>query len=69
VLLALRRGCRGSPPLASPARRPPGRIEWRPIIFEGRRQLIVYRALYGPEVTTYAEGGAYPDRIDHSTTN
>jgi predicted dithiol-disulfide oxidoreductase (DUF899 family) len=25
-------------------------------LFEGRRQLIVYRAFYGPEVTTYAEG-------------
>ena len=23
-------------------------------LFEGRRQLIVYRAFYGPEVTTYA---------------
>ena len=31
-------------------------------VFEGRRQLIVYRAFYGPEVTTYAEGGAYPQR-------
>ena len=31
-------------------------------LFEGRRQLIVYRAYYGPEVTTYAEGGSYPDR-------
>jgi predicted dithiol-disulfide oxidoreductase (DUF899 family) len=31
-------------------------------LFEGRRQLIVYRAFYGPEVTTYAEGGAYPQR-------
>src|SRR5918994_5679866 len=31
-------------------------------LFEGRRQLIVYRAFYGPEVTTYAEGGAYPER-------
>ena len=31
-------------------------------VFEGRRQLIVYRAFYGPEVTTYAEGGAYPER-------
>ena len=30
-------------------------------LFEGRRQLIVYRAFYGPEVTTYAEG-AYPER-------
>ena len=31
-------------------------------LFEGRRQLVVYRAFYGPEVTTYAEGGAYPER-------
>ena len=31
-------------------------------LFEGRRQLIVYRAYYGPEVTTYAPGGAYPER-------
>ena len=31
-------------------------------VFEGRRQLIVYRAFYGPEVTTYAEGGSYPQR-------
>src|SRR6266700_249522 len=31
-------------------------------LFDGRRQLIVYRAFYGPEVTTYAEGGSYPDR-------
>src|SRR5829696_6179673 len=31
-------------------------------LFEGRRQLIVYRAFYGPEVTTYAEGGPYPKR-------
>ncbi|MGZ5310096.1 MAG: DUF899 domain-containing protein [Solirubrobacterales bacterium] len=31
-------------------------------LFEGRRQLIVYRAFYGPEVTTYAEGGSYPAR-------
>jgi predicted dithiol-disulfide oxidoreductase (DUF899 family) len=31
-------------------------------LFEGRRQLIVYRAFYGPEVTTYAGGGAYPER-------
>ena len=31
-------------------------------LFEGRRQLIVYRAYYGPEVTTYAEGGSYPER-------
>jgi predicted dithiol-disulfide oxidoreductase (DUF899 family) len=30
-------------------------------LFEGRRQLIVYRAFYGPEVTTYAEGGSYPE--------
>jgi predicted dithiol-disulfide oxidoreductase (DUF899 family) len=31
-------------------------------LFEGRRQLIVYRAFYGPEVTTYPEGGSYPER-------
>ena len=31
-------------------------------LFDGRRQLIVYRAFYGPEVTTYAEGGSYPAR-------
>jgi predicted dithiol-disulfide oxidoreductase (DUF899 family) len=31
-------------------------------LFEGRRQLIVYRAYYGEEVTTYAEGGAFPER-------
>jgi len=31
-------------------------------LFDGRRQLIIYRAFYGPDVTTYAEGGSYPDR-------
>ena len=31
-------------------------------LFEGRRQLIVYRFFYGPEVTAYAEGGSYPER-------
>ena len=31
-------------------------------LFEGRRQLIVYRFFYGPEVTTYADGGSYPER-------
>ncbi len=31
-------------------------------LFEGRRQLIVYRAFYAPDVTTYAPGGAYPER-------
>ena len=31
-------------------------------LFEGRRQLIVYRFFYGPDVTTYAAGGAYPER-------
>jgi predicted dithiol-disulfide oxidoreductase (DUF899 family) len=31
-------------------------------LFEGRRQLVVYRFFYGPEVTTYAEGSAYPER-------
>ena len=31
-------------------------------LFEGRRPLIVYRAFYAPDVTTYAAGGAYPER-------
>src|SRR4029453_16925597 len=32
-------------------------------LFEGRRQLIVYRAFYAPDVTTYpASGGPYPER-------
>ena len=31
-------------------------------LFEGRRQLIVYRAYYGPEVTTTTEGEFYPER-------
>ncbi len=31
-------------------------------LFEGLRQLIVYRAFYGPDVTTLAEGGSYPER-------
>ncbi len=31
-------------------------------LFEGRRQLIVYRFFYGPEVVSYAAGGAYPER-------
>jgi predicted dithiol-disulfide oxidoreductase (DUF899 family) len=31
-------------------------------LFEGRRQLIVYRAFYAPDVTTYAPGGTYPER-------
>jgi predicted dithiol-disulfide oxidoreductase (DUF899 family) len=31
-------------------------------LFDGNRQLILYRAFYGPEVTTYAEGGSYPER-------
>jgi predicted dithiol-disulfide oxidoreductase (DUF899 family) len=31
-------------------------------LFEGRRQLIVYRAFYGPEVTTVYEGESYPNR-------
>jgi predicted dithiol-disulfide oxidoreductase (DUF899 family) len=31
-------------------------------LFEGRRQLIVYRFFYEPEVTTYAGGGSYPER-------
>jgi predicted dithiol-disulfide oxidoreductase (DUF899 family) len=31
-------------------------------LFDGRRQLIVYRFYYGPEVTTTAEGESYPER-------
>jgi predicted dithiol-disulfide oxidoreductase (DUF899 family) len=31
-------------------------------MFEGRRQLIVYRAFYGEDVTTLASGGSYPKR-------
>jgi predicted dithiol-disulfide oxidoreductase (DUF899 family) len=31
-------------------------------LFAGRRQLIVYRAFYAPDITTFAEGGSYPDR-------
>jgi len=32
-------------------------------LFEGRRQLIVYRAFYAPDVTTYPRsGGSYPER-------
>ena len=30
-------------------------------LFEGRRQLIVYRAFYAPDVTTLS-GGSYPER-------
>jgi predicted dithiol-disulfide oxidoreductase (DUF899 family) len=31
-------------------------------LFEGRRQLIVYRAFYAPDVTTLTEGSSYPER-------
>jgi predicted dithiol-disulfide oxidoreductase (DUF899 family) len=31
-------------------------------VFEGRRQLIVYRFFYAPDITTFAEGGSYPER-------
>jgi predicted dithiol-disulfide oxidoreductase (DUF899 family) len=31
-------------------------------LFDGRRQLIVYRAFYAPDITTMAEGGTYPER-------
>ena len=32
-------------------------------LFDGRRQLIVYRAFYAPDVTTFPKsGGAYPER-------
>ena len=31
-------------------------------LFDGRRQLIVYRAFYAPDVTTLSEGSSYPER-------
>ena len=31
-------------------------------LFDGRRQLIVYRAFYEPGITTTAEGTSYPER-------
>ena len=31
-------------------------------LFDGRRQLIVYRAFYGPDVTTTGRGTSYPER-------
>ncbi len=31
-------------------------------LFEGRRQLVIYRAFYGPDVTTLAPGSSYPER-------
>jgi predicted dithiol-disulfide oxidoreductase (DUF899 family) len=32
-------------------------------LFDGRRQLIIYRAFYAPDVTTFPQsGGAYPER-------
>ncbi|MGH2923051.1 MAG: DUF899 domain-containing protein [Solirubrobacterales bacterium] len=31
-------------------------------LFDGRRQLILYRAFYAPDVTTTVGGGSYPER-------
>jgi predicted dithiol-disulfide oxidoreductase (DUF899 family) len=31
-------------------------------LFAGRRQLVAYRAFYGPDITTIAEGRSYPER-------
>ncbi len=31
-------------------------------LFDGRRQLIIYRAFYAPDVTTTAQGTSYPER-------
>src|SRR5213592_5006455 len=31
-------------------------------LFEGRRQLIVYRFFYAPDITTIAGDGSYPER-------
>ncbi len=40
---------------------PAGRVSFADL-FEGRRQLIVYRAFYEPDLTTFAPGGSYPER-------
>jgi predicted dithiol-disulfide oxidoreductase (DUF899 family) len=41
---------------------PDGSVNLREL-FGGRRQLIVYRAFYAPDVTTYpASGGSFPER-------
>ncbi len=40
---------------------PDGRMSLHDL-FDGRRQLIVYRAFYGPDVTTTARGTSYPER-------
>src|SRR5262245_19500908 len=40
---------------------PTGRVSLADL-FDGRRQLIVYRAFYEPDITTFAEGGSYPER-------
>lgn len=40
---------------------PDGRVSFEDL-FEGRRQLVLYRAFYEPEVTTYAGEGSYPER-------
>jgi predicted dithiol-disulfide oxidoreductase (DUF899 family) len=40
---------------------PAGRVSLADL-FEGRRQLIVYRAFFAPDITTMAEGGSYPER-------
>jgi predicted dithiol-disulfide oxidoreductase (DUF899 family) len=31
-------------------------------LFDGRPQLIVYRFFYEPDITTFGEGGSYPER-------
>jgi predicted dithiol-disulfide oxidoreductase (DUF899 family) len=31
-------------------------------LFGGGRQLVVYRAFFAPDITTFAPGGTYPDR-------
>ncbi len=40
---------------------PDGRVSFADL-FEGRRQLIVYRFYYEPDITTFAPGGSYPER-------
>ena len=48
--------------LAAERRRMPWMSVEKSYRFEGRRQLIVYRAFYAPDVTTLAAEGAYPER-------
>ena len=48
--------------LAAERRRMPWMAVEKDYRFEGRRQLIVYRFFYAPDITTFAPGGSYPER-------